>query len=256
MKSSVRGPNRRGGKWNSLRHYAHSGERLSKAVALAFWGAIIAGYYYYTAANGISALDVARALVDLMQTSVYGPLLYILFYTLQPLIFFPSWLLSLAGGWIYGPLLGTIYTIAASNLSSLVAYATGWFFGRGLLESKRSQDLLNRYATRLREHSFETVLVMRFLFLPYDLVSYLSGFLHIRLRSFIVATILGSLPGTLAFVFAGASIEGNLEGRRLGLNPWVLGFSFGMLVVSLLLWRLFSIRQRRSGRLDSGSSDA
>lgn len=49
-------------------------------------------------------------------------------------------------------------------------------------------------------NSFETVLIMRFIFLPYDLVNYLAGILRIDLKAFILATLLGSIPGTIAFV--------------------------------------------------------
>ena len=48
---------------------------------------------------------------------------------------------------------------------------------------------------------------MRLLFLPYDLVNYVCGALRITWSSFLLATALGSLPGTVSFVLLGASLE-------------------------------------------------
>jgi uncharacterized membrane protein YdjX (TVP38/TMEM64 family) len=39
--------------------------------------------------------------------------------------------------------------------------------------------LVGKYAERLRKDGFQTTLVLRFLFLPYDLVSYFSGSLGV-----------------------------------------------------------------------------
>ena len=61
----------------------------------------------------------------------------------------------------------------------------------------------------MRDNSFETVLIMRFIFLPYDLMNYMAGFMRIHMRAFILATTLGSIPGTISFVLLGASVSPN-----------------------------------------------
>ena len=136
----------------------------------------------------------------------------------------------------------SLYTIIASNISSTIAFFVGRYFGEGLLKDDGSDGLIQRYARRLRENSFETVMVMRFIFLPYDAVSYLAGFLRIRFWPFILATALGSIPGTIAFVGFGASIE-SFDGALPQLNPVTLGFSVAVFIVSIALSRLFKKRE-------------
>jgi uncharacterized membrane protein YdjX (TVP38/TMEM64 family) len=126
-----------------------------------------------------------------------------------------------------------LYTIVASNISSTIAFFVGHFFGEGLLKDDGSDGLVQRYARRMRENSFETVMIMRFIFLPYDFVSYLSGFLKIKFISFILATALGSIPGTIAFVGFGASIE-SFDGVLPKLNPVTLGVVTGTTLLSLV----------------------
>ena len=210
--------------------------------AFIFWLVLLGGYQWYAFRNGLSPLQVMQQLLGLMTGSLWGPLIYILLYTIRPLVLFPSTILTLAGGFLFGPVWGIVYTILASNASATVAFLVGRYFGQGLLKEGSSDSLLQRYANRLRRNSFETVLVMRFIFLPYDLVNYLSGFVRIRWSAFILATILGSIPGTIAFVLAGASIE-HFDGGIPQLNPVTLGVSVAIFILSLVLSRLIKKRE-------------
>jgi uncharacterized membrane protein YdjX (TVP38/TMEM64 family) len=111
-----------------------------------------------------------------------------------------------------------------------------------LFKDDGSNGLIQRYARRMRENSFETVMIMRFIFLPYDAVSYLAGFLRIRYWPFILATALGSIPGTLAFIGFGASIE-RFDDSIPRLNPVILGFSIAIFIISIALSRIFKKRE-------------
>ena len=66
-------------------------------------------------------------------------------------------------------------------------------------------------------------MIMRFIFLPYDAVSCLAGFFKDWLLGLYPGDSLGSIPGTIAFVGFGASIE-SFEGAlpRLGSADTVL----------------------------------
>jgi uncharacterized membrane protein YdjX (TVP38/TMEM64 family) len=213
-----------------------------KLTALLFWILLIAGYQWYANANQLSPLQVVQQLLDFMTNGFWGPIIYILLYAIRPLILFPSTVLTLAGGFVYGPVWGVVYTVIASNISSTIAYFIGHFFGEGMLKDGGSDGLIQRYARRMRENSFETVMIMRFIFLPYDAVSYLAGFLRIKYWPFILATALGSIPGTMAFIGFGASIE-TFDGALPKLNPVTLGFSFAIFIVSIALSRMFKKRE-------------
>jgi len=234
--------------WSNLIHRTRNlwtPQNRSKIVALFVWLVLFVAYEWYTLSHSLNQLDIIQRLMAMMQSSALGPLLFILFYAVQPLIFFPSWLLSVVAGYVYGPAWGFLYLLVAGSLAALVAYGAGYFFGDGVLDESESQNRLHRYADRLRAHSFETVLLLRFLFLPFDALSYLAGFLHIRLPGFMLATFLGSIPGALAFALFGASIEGGLDGQQMRFNPWSLAFSLALFAASILFWLLF--RQWDSG---------
>lgn len=207
---------------------------------------LIAAYQWFAMRNDLSTFEVVQSLLGFLSRGLWGPLIFILLYTIRPLILFPATLLTLASGFVFGPVLGVLYTIIASNISSTVAFFIGRYFGKDVLQDDGSDNLVQRYARRMRENSFETVMIMRFIFLPYDAVSYSAGFLRINFWPFILATALGSIPGTIAFVGFGASIE-SFNGVIPKLNPITLGISAGIFIVSLGLSRIF---KKREGIID------
>jgi len=227
-------------------------QQKQKWIVLAFWLLAFAAYQWYAWQHDLSPLDVVRRLIDFFSASFYGPLVFIAIYILRPLVLFPATLLTIAAGFVFGPSLGVILIVIGSNASALLAYAIGRFFGQGFLAENGSTGIVQRYTTRLREHSFETIFIMRLIFLPYDLVNYLAGFLRIHWLPFIVATALGALPGTLAFTLFGASIE-RFDGGIPALNPWALVASVAIFLVSLGLSRL--VKRRSAASNDRGSHE-
>ncbi len=223
-----------------------------KAVAATFWLIFIGSYVGYTYLNNISPVETLQHLVAFLGQNAWGPLVFIALYTLRPLVLFSATALSVAAGFLFGPAMGVLYTVIGANLGATLAFFVGSFFGQGLLEqTARKPHVLANYATRLQERSFETVLIMRFLFLPFDLVNYLAGFLQIRYVPFILATMLGSLPGTLAFVLFGASTDGNLSEGLPSMDLRVLVASAAIFVVSLGLSSFLRRREvRRHGQRD------
>lgn len=221
-------------------------QHWQKIAALAFWLLLLGGYQWYAWQNNLSPLQAMARLITLLRSNAFGPLLFIVIYTLRPLVLFPATVLTIGAGVVFGPVFGIIYTIIGSNASALLAYFVGRFLGEGLLEGERTKNIIQRYTERLRENSFSTVLIMRFVFLPYDLVNYLCGVLRIDWKAFLLATAIGSLPGTFAIVLAGASIKGDLSDGLPGFDPRVFAVSVVLLVVSLVISRIVKRREQQT----------
>jgi uncharacterized membrane protein YdjX (TVP38/TMEM64 family) len=212
-----------------------------KFAALGLWAVLLAGYFWYAYAHQVGVIDALLAL----QRSPYGVLLFLVLYTLRPLLFFPASILSIASGLFFGMVGGILYSTIGSNLSALVAFVVGRYFGRGLLEANDGASRVQRYANRMRHNSFEAVLIMRLLLLPYDLVNYFAGFLQIDAKAFLVATLIGSFPATVSLVLIG--VAGDLDGLTSGtlsLNPWALAGSVLFVALSLTISRLLRRRER------------
>ncbi|MFN3492654.1 MAG: VTT domain-containing protein, partial [Anaerolineales bacterium] len=123
-----------------------------KITALIFWLGLIFLYQWYANTNSLSPLQVVQQLIEFMKKGFWGVFIYIILYAVRPLILFPSTILTLAGGFVFGPVLGVLYTIIASNISSSIAYLVGLFFGEGLVKDDGSDGWAQRYARRMREN--------------------------------------------------------------------------------------------------------
>jgi len=206
-----------------------------KIFAVLAWVIIAGAVFLYKSSNGLSWAELFKQMWDVLASPI-GPLIYIALYALRPILFFPASIITIAAGVLYG-WVGVLWVVIGSNLSALVAYTIGRFLGDGLLENMDSEGVINRYATRMRENSFLTVLIMRLVYIPYDAVNYIAGIIKIDWKSFIAATALGCLPGTAMFTLFGASF-GDLDSALNGefeLNPWLLVVSAVLFVGSLFL---------------------
>lgn len=218
---------------------------VPKLIAGALWLTLLFILYRYQADSGRSVLDTALAIFDFVSTTAWGPVLYILAYTVRPLTFFPGTALTILSGVFFGFWLGTLYTIVAANLSATVAYLVGRFFGHDL---RLEHGVLGRFVTGLRNEPFVTTLVMRMIFLPFDVVSYFAGILKLPFLPYLLATVVGTLLGIATFVAIGASLD--LEtvlttGLTFSaINPQFILLSVIIFAISLGLSRL--LRRKRS----------
>ena len=226
-----------------------------KVLAASFWLLLIGAYLFYTLSRGVSplSLQALRPLLGFLGESRRGPFIFIGLYVLRPLVLFSSVVLTLAAGALFGPVWGVIYTIIGANLGSSLAYFIGRTFGGDMNIDKNAKGI-GKYVERMRENSFETVFIMRLIYIPYDLVTYLAGFLKINYGAFILATVLGALPGTISVALLGASA--GLDGGKPSFDPRVLLVSVGLFVVSFGVSRLIKRSEKNNQEKSKGAEHA
>jgi uncharacterized membrane protein YdjX (TVP38/TMEM64 family) len=185
----------------------HGAQRRLLILA-ATWLSLIGLVQWYARSRSLGIADTLEQLALLMAMSWYGPLLFLLAAALSPLVLVPAALLGLVAGAVFGPVTGLLYTLAGCNLSALICYGVGSSLGQPARERLLGgSSLIGRYCSWLHRNSFLAVLLLRLGFLPYDLVSYTAGALHIGWLRFLLANTLGCLPGAVVLVAFGASFQ-------------------------------------------------
>lgn len=182
--------------------------------------------------------------VAFMAHSPYGPLIFLAAYALSPLLFFSTAVLSISAGFLFGSFLGIFLAVLGSNLTAGIAYLIGRGLGWNAFEA-HDPTLAQRWLERLRHNSFMAVLMMHLLYLPFELIAYLSGFVRLRYGTFLLATVLGSLPSAFSFVLFGSSLQALTLQARPHLRPWTLAASLFIFACSLLgSWYLRRLRKQ------------
>lgn len=224
-----------------------------KVGALLIWSVLVGGYAFYYWYNGLTVERSLQEMLALFATP-YGPLLYLLSFLLRPLFFFSVGVLCIMGGLIFGVgspvnlLIALGYTMIGVICSAAISFGIGRFFGQGLLPTKvaANEHLVHRYANRLRRNGFLTVLSMRLLLLPFDMINYLAALMAVEWKAFILATAIGALPSTFAFVSFGAAIDARqlAAGLRPTIDWKMLALAFLVFIVSFLIARWYKPRLR------------
>lgn len=150
---------------------------------------------------------------------IYGPLLYIIIYVLRPLIFFPAGVLSATAGFIWGPVLGFFYLQIAANISSTVEFFAARYFARDLIGRHLKGKTL-KLDEKIQQHGFLTVLLIRLIpNVAWDIQNLSLGLTKVKFRDYFLATLIGIMPGSFAFVFFGSSLIKVLFNPK---NFWVM----------------------------------
>ncbi len=142
---------------------------------------------------------------------IFSPVIYLVFCSLRPFIFFPMMILSIAGGLAFGVLLGTLLTITGTLIGASLTFIIVRTFGHQfqVQQWNRTQKLQKS----IDERGFFYVLFLRVVpFLNYDLVSIASGLSNVGFRPYVTGTLCGMIPGVFLLNFFGSSLAtGNME---------------------------------------------
>jgi uncharacterized membrane protein YdjX (TVP38/TMEM64 family) len=225
-----------------------------RGAAVALWALLLVAYLVAVARSGLGPLDVAALVLVFLRDHPLGPLAFVVAYTLRPLLLFSAAALTIGAGILYGPLLGFVVVVLGANAGALVAYWLGRALAADLADGALRHPRLRGATGALRANAFEAVLTLRLVFAPYDAVTYLAGALRLPVGAFLVATALGSLPGSLVFLLFGAGlgdVTALAQGELPRLDGRLLLASAAMLALSLALARLW--RRREAQRRGAGT---
>jgi uncharacterized membrane protein YdjX (TVP38/TMEM64 family) len=141
-----------------------------------------------------------------------APILYLILYTVRPLVLFPASVLSLTGGLAFGAVWGTVLTVIGATAGAVLSFMVARYMGKSLVRMDWKGSFA-KVQTQLEKRGLLYVLLLRLIPLfPFDLISYVSGISKIQFRAFFVGTLFGIIPGTFAYNFLGSSFaEGNVS---------------------------------------------
>lgn len=174
-----------------------------------------------------------------------APFIYILCFTILPIAFFPVPILALAAGLLFGFLPGTIYTLIGAVLNSAIMFLMAKVLAKDAVTNLLQRKLPENWSSFLfnldEKKGFGIIFILRLIpAMPYNLINYGAGLTSIKFSSYMLATILGILPGTLVFL--------NIGNQALNIhNP-----AFMVSIILLILLTIFSlILGKRIGKTNS-----
>jgi len=132
-----------------------------------------------------------------------GPIVFMLVYAAGTVFFLPGSLLTLAGGAIFGPVLGALYNLAGATIGATLAFLMARYIASDWVE-KRAGGSLKRLKEGVEEEGWRFVAFVRLVPLfPFNLLNFALGLTQIKLWHYVVASYICMLPGGIAYTYLG-----------------------------------------------------
>lgn len=131
---------------------------------------------------------------------VWGPVAIIVFIILQMfLIVFPSWLPVIVAVRAYGFWWGILIALTGVVLASAIGYYIGKSLKSAFLTKIIGEKKLEKMDFWITNYSFGSVVLFRISpFLSNDAISFIAGMLQMKFKKFILATLTGMVPLSIA----------------------------------------------------------
>lgn len=180
---------------------------------------------------------------------IWGPAAYIGIMAVSVLFApIPNAPIFFAAGLAWGPVLGTLYSLAGLLIGSAIAFWIARRMGRRWLARLVGKRVAARIDGMAETMGAWLVFWMRMLpVLNFDWISYLAGLTGVRFRSYFVASAAGMVLPT--FVAVGA-------GDGLGRDFRITLFYGGLWILGILAGAFYFWRRHRNGRKGSSSASA
>ena len=180
-----------------------------KRVLFCFWIITIAIAIYYFRELWIPLNEYPNFIKNTLDMAgPWLPLIYIITYTVRPLVFFPATILTAAAWALFGPWYGILYTIIWENFSANVSFVVWRYFGKDLMQDMvKKSKMLAHMDCKFRDNGFIAVLIMRLIYMPFDLVWYMSWICNLRHIEYAIWTFVWILPWLITFVVLWASFS-------------------------------------------------
>jgi len=169
---------------------------------------------------------------------VFAPIAYIAAFVLLPVVFFPVAVLAVAGGLLFGFGFGSLYTLIGATINCTLMFLLSRSVGRMKIQALVEQRVNPVWQQRLKQsggrRGFFLLIILRLIpAVPYGLINYAFGLTEMRFWPYLLASVIGIIPGTLVFI--------NLGDKALDITSpsfWLaVGLIIALFVFTMLLGR-------------------
>ncbi|MGM1061175.1 TVP38/TMEM64 family protein [Saccharothrix sp. Mg75] len=183
-----------------------------------------------------------------------GPWLPLAFFVAHALatVAVPRTPFTLGAGLLFGPVTGVVVAVSATAVSAALAFLLARALGRDAVAARLTHPAVAAVDRRLARRGWLAVGSLRLIApVPFPLVNYCAGVSSIRFAPFLVATVVGVLPGTVAVTFLGDALTGDVDPVLLAVSAVLGAVGVAGLVVDARLGVTARGRARRAGRPSS-----
>jgi len=179
------------------------------------------------------AFDATALEAWMKDAEAAGPILFMAIFALGTVFFLPGSVFTLAGGALFGPVLGTFYNLTGATLGATLAFVVARFLASNWVEQKTG-GRLKQLKEGVEGEGWRFVAFVRLVPLfPFNLLNYALGLTRIKLSHYIIASYLCMLPGAIAYTYLGYAGREAVAGNEGIIQKGLLALALLALVAFL-----------------------
>ena len=188
--------------------------RKKNIVRLCIFISILVGIVILIKLTGIEGyLEKEQLRARIEGLGLWGPLVYILLYSVTPSLFLPGMPMTVAAGLAFGPFYGTLFAITGATIGASLAFLVARYFARKQVASL-FRTRMEAIDEGVEKKGWVFVAITRLIPLfPFNMLNYAFGLTSIKFSQYVLASFLFMLPGTTAYVVFGSSLLDLIKGR-------------------------------------------
>ncbi|MBU0994886.1 MAG: VTT domain-containing protein [Proteobacteria bacterium] len=158
-----------------------------------------------------------------------APLVFILLYTIAPALFLPGLPLTIAGGILFGPLWGVVYSITGATFGASLSFLVSRYIARDWVAARLTGPHWKQLDESVEKNGWKIIAFTRLVPLfPFNLLNYAFGLTPIRFLPYAVTSFICMLPACIAFIVFSSSLVDLLKGK---ISP---SFLIGIFLIALV----------------------
>lgn len=177
-----------------------------------------------------------------------GVLIFIALQILQVVVAaLPGQFIQIAGGYIYGPWLGTLYSMAGIMIGSVIVFCVAKFLGYRIVKLVVSRKQLDKLSFMMNSEKSGIGVFILYLIpgLPKDVFSYIAGITPIKAMNFFIVMMLGRLPALFGSAYIGNSMqEGNYSAAIIVGAAAVILFAAGLIFKNKIIVKIRTLTMK------------
>ena len=156
------------------------------------------------------------------------------------IFFFPVPILAVAGGVAFGFVEGSLLTFVGASLNCYIMFVISRRFGREWVKNYLKKKMTPKQHDRIFNVSDEklmmSLVILRLIpLVPYNMINYGYGLTNISLSKYMIASVLGIIPGTIVFLNFGATSTNVFSKEFLIASLLVILLTVGSIYLSKLV---------------------
>lgn len=189
--------------------------------------------------------DAAALEAWVNNAGVLAPVAFMLIYALVTVLFLPGSVMTLVGGALFGPALGTVYSLTGATLGAMLAFLISRYLASDWI-AKKAGGKIKQLISGVEGEGWRFVAFVRLVPLfPFNLLNYALGLTRIRFLHYLIATYIFMLPGAIAYTYLGYAGREAVAGGEGLIQKILIALSL-LAVVAFLPRVIGSIRRGRT----------